>query len=295
MQPRLQLLSSPDHMGNTLESALSQLTTQQAEIDTRRNAYSTGPVAQTLSSLRATSEQPEVDVPVDATTGSQALILSPLQNQISISDPDDIDANDIADVDQSINETLEQQFDDSTQEIWEDLRSTSRKLLRYAEDVLHASSQPQAHHSPEVQDTQDNVEGAELDSDSNHITIDSKHGRIRLPSSAARGLRYNEGPSEVNMTISDNDRQLPIQEAIVDRPVALKTPDGRSFLFPYSSVRTWDVSTTPTFLPRILVKKGSKSSTLLSEVSRHHGNRERISNHLEGDFRYKSIRFERSR
>jgi hypothetical protein len=268
MQPRLQLLPSPGHTGNILESALSQITIPKGEIDTRQNTYSTGPVAQTPSSLRTTSEQSGVDATVDATTGSQALMLSPLQNQISISDPDDIDANDIADVDQSINETLEQRFDDSAQEIWEDLRSTSRKLLRYAEDVLHASSQPQAHDSPQVQDTQDNVEGAELDSDPNHITIDSKHGRIRLPSSAARGLRYNEGPEEVNMTISNDERQLPIQEAVIDRPVALKTIDGKSFLFPYSSVRTWDVSTTPRFLPRLLIKTGRKNSTLISEVPR---------------------------
>jgi hypothetical protein len=155
MQPRLQLLPSPGHTGNTLESALSQLAISQGEIDTRQNTYSTGPVVQTPSSLRTTSEQSGVDATVDATTSSQALILSPLQNQISISDPDDIDANDIADVDQSINETLEQRFDDSAQEIWEDLRSTSRKLLRYAEDVLHASSQSQARDPPQAQDTQD--------------------------------------------------------------------------------------------------------------------------------------------
>jgi hypothetical protein len=296
MQPRLQLLSSPDNTGHTLESSLSQLTISQGEIDTRRNNYSTGLIAQTPSSLKLTSAQSGVDAPVDATTGAQALILSPLQNHITISDPDDIDANEIADVDHSINETLEQRFDDSAQEIWEDLRSTSRKLLRYAEEVLHASSHPPVREALESENTKDGVKVTELDSDPNYFTIETNHGRVRLPNFAARGLKYNHGPDDFSMTIAEDDNRSSNQEAVADHPVTLKIIDGKSYKFPYSSVRRWEVSTSATLLPTLLIKTGCKNSILISEIPQSlQGSRYRNSSHSARRFRQRRIYLERPR
>jgi hypothetical protein len=108
--------------------------------------------------------------------------------------------------------------------------SVSRKVLRYAEEVLQASTQAR----PPKQSTEHSAPSAKRTSADEFLSIPQHHG----PKAESKSWNY---PTPVNSTsnipLSVGALGLEEKEFVI-----FKNVDGKEYLFPYKAVQDWDVS-----------------------------------------------------
>ncbi|PSN65795.1 hypothetical protein BS50DRAFT_668310 [Corynespora cassiicola Philippines] len=116
----------------------------------------------------------------------------------------DMDEEEILEIDRTINETIDRHFEESAQEIWEEVRVVSPHVLRYAEDVLNTSYEqsqnPQSSPGPQSQNPQS-----------------------------------SPGPSS-QTSQPDQGMQMTVRE----EPILVKTVTGKSYQVPYEAVKNWN-------------------------------------------------------
>jgi hypothetical protein len=159
----------------------------------------------------------------NVTDMSQALILYPGQEEELDEDADGLDTEEIIEVERAILGTLDHTSDGSIQDIWEDLGSALRKVIRYAQEVNYAATQapPQA-------------------------VPDELATRVRSPPvhfGDVRVVPSHDAPFGAGVNSSLSSPQIPVN----DQFVIIKHLDGKDYLFPFGAVRDWDVSMTISF------------------------------------------------
>jgi hypothetical protein len=154
---------------------------------------------------------------------SQALIPYPGQEEELDEAADGLDTEEIIEVERRIFGTLDQTSDGSIQEIWEDLGSALRKVIRYAREVNSAAAQAPPQAVPDEAATR-------ISSTPVHF-------------GDSRAMPSQDAPLGVGRNDSLSSSQLPAY----DQFMVFKHLDGKDYLFPYGVVRDWNVSTLTSF------------------------------------------------
>jgi hypothetical protein len=243
-------------------STLEVLSPESAVVPNGRNtpqeiAYAADLSQQTQSF--STDQEPKRETPkttlisgLKATNSSQALALSPLRQKYSSENLEDHNTDQIDEVEHNINEVLDVQFKNSGQEVWEDMRTVSRKVLQYATDILSTDPTPNGNSDDPSQassllpklkpDTQSGIPIENPKSSAEPLVLDTKHGKIVTPPSQVKNMDLSLNEDGVHVSQHDNDRQRsPVAPPVSDR-VTIKNIDGKSYQVPYASVREWEVS-----------------------------------------------------
>lgn len=157
--------------------------------------FSEEPTLQTLGVDVEVSQTPDGssdEMPISRM--SQALIRSPLQEEEFIEGLDGSTTNESTEIDQkicdTIEETLYQEPQGTEHDIWEDLRSLSRRVIKYAEENLRGASQTTSRgsSSPSPEPTPD-VLPVSPKVRSDDFVMSTKHGEVRIPSHMAHKFK----------------------------------------------------------------------------------------------------------
>lgn len=182
-----------------------------------RADLTTGPDISDLDDSEAETEQQEPRVKhMDGM--SQALTLYPVREDDLDEDAGGLDVDEIAEVESTILGTLDRAPASSSQEVWEDLGSVLRKVVRHAEEVHQASADLPSQTVPRSSATE-----------SHPPSFHNENGDLVSREVPVAGSRGNTSVDSVAGNV--NDRFLKV-----------KNIDGRTYLFPYDTVRDWDVS-----------------------------------------------------
>ena len=182
---------------------------------------------------------------------SQALIRPTFQEDEPIEGFENPDTDEIDEIDEkiynAIDQTLYQQPESAEQEVWEDLRVVSRKVLLYAEDILCGASETSSHGPSVGPRLQPDELPKDSEAESTGFFMKTKHGVLRMPSDMAQNVMIKTTEDGIDV-IPRNDREsisvgVPVSSvSSASDLVALKDLDGRTYRVPYDSVRDWDVS-----------------------------------------------------
>ena len=145
---------------------------------------------------------------------------------------------------------LEEDFENSAQDLWEDMRVVSRKLLRYASDVLRSTSHETTTLSDEGLAASDvEIPPAEtapvtppVGSNSAERTTESVLA-VSSPVVSIRNRRSNPGqPNKDSQGAQLVEIQYPHRKenARVDH-IYFKHQDGASYMVPFNNVKQWEV------------------------------------------------------
>jgi hypothetical protein len=171
----------------------------------RQITFSEDPTPQTLGVDAEVSQTPDGssnEMPISGM--SQALIQSPLQEEEFIEGLDGSTTNESTEIDQKIcdtvEETLYQEPQGTEHDIWEDLRSLSRRVIKYAEENLRGASQTTSRgsSSPSPESTP-NVLPVSPEVRTDDFVMSTKHGELRMPSHMAHMFEIRSDDDKFNM------------------------------------------------------------------------------------------------
>ena len=202
------------------------------------------------------------DTQPEQTGISQAIILYPGREEELDEDADGLDTEEIVQVERTILGTLDPISDGTMQDIWEDLRSTLRKVVRYAVEVHEASTKLPGYPTasePRVAQAVPFTEhiGNDIPGSGHDISAGSENGggplvyddgdvHLVIPSHQAANMELisnsRGGFDFMNVKHRNNSRSPSPEPRVAEGLFWVKNIDGKTWSFPFNAVRRWGVS-----------------------------------------------------
>lgn len=218
-------------------------------------------------------EEDDQSSTADDAGASQTVIRPELQEEESIEGLELPHSQDLIEIDQTVDEAMDQALHQephgSEQELWEDLRHVSRKVLQYAEEVLDGASKTTPNDlSPSLdlqpvalpKNTKNDPNLVELSTDHGHVSFRTRPGdHFDIVSSAEKFIVSRNGP----------DPKAEPDDPSVKTPVTFKNFDGKSYTAPIHAVQDWEGAKS--FLlslssPGLVFSRGDGQELSLAEV-----------------------------
>ncbi|KAL1591703.1 hypothetical protein SLS60_011702 [Paraconiothyrium brasiliense] len=179
---------------------------------------------------------------ISGTSQPQGLIPVPSQEIESSNDEDKPETSEIVEIQQRVTATVDAQYNASAQEIWEDLRTVSRKALRYAEDVLRDCSQVETKNQPSTQEARPAGIRKGPDQNAQYVPVKTVHSEMRIPGSQAQDLDVETGKGGMNVTsrAARHEREPSPRPSPLNELLTLKIMNGKRYQVPYCLVQEWE-------------------------------------------------------
>jgi hypothetical protein len=166
----------------------------------------------------AETMQQEARIPPSGDDIAQALVLYSAQEHDFDDGADGLDVDEVAEVESTILGALERTSANSPQDIWEDLGSVLRKVVRHAEEMYRASKEPRP----------------QADGQSPATQVDTPPVRSGDANLASRNASLARGTNDATKKPANH---------VNEETIRITNVDGRTYLFPYRTVQRWEVST----------------------------------------------------